>query len=202
MKRNRGSLFIISAPSGAGKTSLCKGLSAILPNLRHSVSYTTRKKRHGEVNNRDYTFINADVFRSMIEKGEFLEWAKVHGNLYGTSRKRLEDMLNKGIDVILDIDIQGARQMKKKYQRGIYIFILPPSMKELRERLQKRMSNSKEEIRERLQRAQAEIKDYKRYDYVIINHMFKNALEELRAVIVSEKIRAKNIRIWIKKIFR
>lgn len=198
----RGCLFIVSAPSGAGKTTLCQKLSSILPNLRHSVSYTTRPMRPGEVNNRDYTFGNEKVFRNMVKKGEFVEWAKVHGHLYGTAKKRLEEMLNKGIDVILDIDTQGAAQIKKKYTDGIYIFILPPSMKILRERLKKRMCNSKEEIKKRLKRAVEEINDYKKYDYVIINDIFEDALEELRAVISSEKIRTKKIDpLWIEKKF-
>lgn len=198
----RGCLFIVSAPSGAGKTTLCQKLSSILPNLRHSVSYTTRPRRPGEVNNRDYTFVNEKVFRNMVKKGEFVEWAKVHGHLYGTAKKRLEEMLNKGIDIILDIDTQGAGQIKKKYTDGIYIFILPPSMKILRERLKKRMCNSKEEIKKRLKRAVEEINDYKKYDYVIINDIFENALEELRAVISSEKIRTKKIDpLWIEKKF-
>lgn len=198
----RGCLFIVSAPSGAGKTTLCHKLSSTLPNLQHSVSYTTRPRRPGEVNNRDYTFVNEKVFRNMVKKGEFVEWAKVHGHLYGTAKKRLEEMLNKGIDVILDIDTQGAGQIKKKYTDGIYIFILPPSMKILRERLKKRMCNSKEEIKKRLKRAVEEINDYKKYDYVIINDVFEDALEELRAVISSEKIRTKKIDpLWIEKKF-
>lgn len=198
----RGHLFIVSAPSGAGKTTLCHKLSSILPNLRHSVSYTTRARRTGEVNNRDYTFVKENVFRRMIKRGEFVEWAKVHGNLYGTSRKRLEEMRNKGINVILDIDTQGARQIRKKCSDGVYIFILPPSMKVLRERLQKRMCNSKDDMERRLIRAVDEIKDYKKYDYVIINNIFEDALEELKAIILLEKLRTKSIEpLWIKKNF-
>ncbi len=202
MKKNRGSLFIVSAPSGAGKTTLCQKLSSILPNLQHSVSFTTRPVRLGEVNNRDYTFVRENVFRKMAKRGEFIEWAKVHGHLYGTSKKRLKEMLNKGINVILDIDIQGARQIKKKYADGVYIFILPPSMKVLKERLKKRMCNSKEEMEKRLKRAVEEIKEYKRYDYVIINNIFEDAIEELRAIISSEKTRTKNIDpLWVEKKF-
>lgn len=192
----------MSAPSGAGKTTLCQRLSAILPALRHSVSYTTRPMRQGEVNNRDYTFVKEDTFRNMVKKREFVEWARVHGHLYGTSRKRLEGMLNKGIDVILDIDVHGARQIRKRYKEGVYIFILPPSMKVLRERLKKRMSNSKKEIETRLKRAVYEIKDYKRYDYVIINNIFEDAIEELKAIIIAEKTRTENIDpLWIGKNF-
>lgn len=181
---------------------MCQNLSSLMPNLRHSVSYTTRRIRHGEVNNRDYTFIKEDVFRRMAGKDEFVEWAEVHGNLYGTSRKRLEAMLNKGIDVILDVDIQGARQIRKKYKNGIYIFILPPSPRALKERLKKRRCNSKEEIQRRLKRAVDEIRDYKKYDYVIINRVLDTALEELKAIIVSEKFRIENTdSLWIEKNF-
>ncbi|MCG2709657.1 MAG: guanylate kinase [Thermodesulfovibrionales bacterium] len=185
-RKNRGRLFIVSAPSGTGKTTLCQNLSSIIQNLRHSVSYTTRPMRHGEVNNRDYTFIKEDVFRRMARRDEFVEWAEVHGNLYGTSRKRLEAMLDKGIDVILDVDTQGARQIRKKYKDGIYIFILPPSLRALKERLKKRMCNSKEEIQRRLKRAVDEISEYKKYDYVIINAVFDTAIEEMKAIISSE----------------
>ncbi len=201
-RKNRGSLFIVSAPSGAGKTTLCKELSSMLPDLKHSISYTTRQKRKGEVNNRDYTFISEEAFRQLVKKGEFIEWAKVHGNFYGTSRKRLDAMLDKGINVILDVDTQGAKQIRKQRKDGIYIFILPPSMKVLRERLKNRMSNSEEEIKRRLGRAVAEIKDYKMYDYVIINDRFEDALNGLKAIVLSQKLRTGNIdKIWIQKKF-
>ncbi|MBA3060817.1 MAG: guanylate kinase [Nitrospirae bacterium] len=201
-RKNRGRLFIVSAPSGTGKTTLCQNLSSIIQNLRHSVSYTTRPMRHGEVNNRDYTFIKEDVFRRMVRRDEFVEWAEVHGNLYGTSRKRLEAMLDKGIDVILDVDTQGARQIRKKYKDGIYIFILPPSLRALKERLKKRMCNSKEEIQRRLKRTVYEIREYKKYDYVIINTVFDTAIEEIKAIISSEKLRTDNIDpLWVKKNF-
>ena len=213
-RKNSGRLFIVSAPSGAGKTTLCQNLtgagkaaarrnrSSIIQNLKHSVSYTTRPMRYGEINNRDYTFIKEDVFRRMASKDEFIEWAEVHGNLYGTSRKRLEAMLDKGINVILDVDTQGARQIRKKYKDGIYIFILPPSLRALKERLKKRMCNSKEEIQRRLKRAADEIREYKKYDYVIINRVFDTAIEEMKAIIASEKLRTDNIETsWVKKNF-
>lgn len=201
-RKNKGRLFIVSAPSGAGKTTLCQKLSSIIQNLKHSVSYTTRPMRHGEINNRDYTFVKEDVFRRMARRDEFIEWAEVHGNLYGTSRKRLEAMLDKGVDVILDIDTQGARQIRKKYKDSIYMFILPPSLRALKERLKKRMSNSKEEIQRRLKKAVDEIREYKKYDYVIINAVFDTAIEEMKAIISSEKLRADNIDIlWVKKNF-
>jgi len=201
-RKNRGRVFIVSAPSGTGKTTLCQKLSSIIPNLKHSVSYTTRNIRPGEVNNRAYTFVKEEVFRRMADKGEFIEWAEVHGNLYGTSGKRLKAMLDKGLDVILDVDTQGASQIRERYKGGVYIFILPPSMAELKQRLRKRMCNSREEIQRRLKRAVDEIKEYREYDYVIINRIFDTAIAEMKAIITSEKLHADNIDpSWVKKNF-
>jgi guanylate kinase len=201
-KKSKGSLFIVSAPSGAGKTTLCRKLVSSLPNLQFSVSYTTRKPRRGEVNDRDYTFINRQDFRLMADKGEFIEWAEVHGALYGTSRKRLEELLDSGSDVILDIDTQGAMQIKERYKEGIYIFILPPSLETLKERLKNRMTDSKEEIGKRLGRAIAEIKTFDKYDYVIINDILEDALMEFEAVVISQRVTIDKINpLWIEESF-
>lgn len=199
----RGNLFIVSAPSGAGKTSLCQKLTSVLPSIRHSVSFTTRQPRKGEVNDRDYTFVSEVEFRHMAESGEFVEWAKVHGHLYGTSRRRLEELRNNGIDVILDIDTQGAQVIRKSGNDGVFIFILPPSMDALRERLEKRMSNSPEEIEIRLKRASGEIRDYTLYDYVIVNSDFAEALMELKSIVIAEKRRTGRIDPkWVEDIFK
>ncbi len=201
-KKNRGSLFIVSAPSGAGKTTLCKKLVSALPNLEFSVSYTTRHPRPGEVNNKDYTFIRRDEFKSMIDKEEFIEWAEIHGELYGTSKKRLEELMGSGIDIILDIDTQGAMQLKEKYSEGAYIFVLPPSIEVLKERLGKRMTNSKEEIEKRLKKAVCEIGSYYKYDYVIINNILEDALKDIKAIIISHRVRSKMINpLWIEERF-
>ncbi len=201
-KKSKGSLFIVSAPSGAGKTTLCRKLVSSLPNLQFSVSYTTRQPRKGEVNDRDYTFINRQDFRLMADKGEFIEWAEVHGALYGTSRKRLEELLDSGNDVILDIDTQGAMQIKERYKEGIYIFILPPSLETLKERLKNRMTDSKEEIGKRLGRAIAEIKTFDKYDYVIINDILEDALTEFEALVISQRVSIKKINpLWIEESF-
>jgi guanylate kinase len=201
-KKSKGSLFIVSAPSGAGKTTLCRKLVSSLPNLQFSVSYTTRQPRRGEVNDRDYTFINREDFRLMADKGEFIEWAEVHGALYGTSRKRLEELLDSGNDVILDIDTQGAMQIKERYKEGIYIFILPPSPETLKERLKNRMTDSKEEIGKRLGRAIAEIKTFDKYDYVIINDILEDALMEFEAVVISQRVSISKINpLWIEETF-
>ncbi len=203
MRKRRGNLFIVSAPSGAGKTSLCQKLTSVVPNIRHSVSYTTRPPRKGEINDSDYTFVSEDEFHRMVKGNEFAEWAKVHGHLYGTSRKRLQELREKGIDVILDIDTQGAREIRKHYDDGVYIFILPPSMEALRERLEKRMSNSPEEIDLRMKRASEEIRDYKSYDYVIVNNDFSDALTELKAIVLAEDSKTDKMDPeWVKEIFR
>ena len=188
MKR-QGILFIISAPSGAGKTTLCKEVVDIFQNLRHSVSYTTRSPRLGEVHGRDYIFVFPAEFEKMISAGEFAEWAEVHGNLYGTAIKSLEEYRIQGIDVILDIDCQGARQLKERYGEGVFIFILPPSFHELRRRLDIRNSDSNEVKERRIRNAADEIKESRWYDYIIVNEVFSRAVEELKSVLIAEQCR-------------
>lgn len=202
MRAHRGNLFIVSAPSGAGKTTLCQKLTSVVPNIRHSVSYTTRAPRKGEKNDRDYTFVDKEEFQRLIEADEFLEWAEVHGNLYGSSIRRLEELRERGIDVILDIDTKGAKQVREKSSDGIFIFILPPSMDALRERLEKRMSNSPDEIELRLRRATDEIRDVKRYDYVIVNNDFAEALMELKAIVIAEGKKTRTLDTqWVTETF-
>lgn len=198
----RGNLFVVSAPSGAGKTTLCRKLVEELPGIEHVVSYTTRAPRQGETGGIDYTFISEDEFQRMVDEGEFLEWAFVHGNRYGTSRARLEDTLEAGRDVIIDIDTEGAGQIRESSVKGVYIFILPPSMKVLRERLLGRMSDSKEESARRLRRAAQEIKEYYRYDYVILNDDFDEALRRLYAVVFSRRALTEKIEPeWVRENF-
>ncbi len=193
-------LFIISAPSGAGKTTLCRKLVDLMPGLKHSVSYTTRPRRKGEINNIHYTFISEKKFKSMIMKREFAEWAVVHGNLYGTSIKRLKELMKRGYDIILDIDVQGAMQMKRRVKDAVYIFILPPSMKILEKRLKARMSDSADEIKKRLLKAKEEILHYSNYDYVIINDNLGKAVRELEGIILSRRLRIRRFDpAWIKK---
>lgn len=198
MWNHRGSLFVVSAPSGAGKTTLCQRLASEIEDIRHSVSYTTRKPRKGEVNDRDYTFTDRDTFMRMAEADDFIEWAEVHGNLYGTSKNRIEDMLVSGMDVMLDIDTQGAAQMRK-LREAVYIFIMPPSMEVLRQRIDTRMSNSPDDIDMRLRRATDEIREYKNYDYVIVNDRFEDALAGLKAIVTAERLRTARINPqWVK----
>lgn len=179
-----GTLYFISAPSGAGKSSL---ITAVLKEKRDwgqqvSVSHTTRKPRSSEVNGQHYHFVNIDEFKKMIENDVFLEWAEVFGSYYGTSRVAIEEALEKGIDVMLDIDWQGARQVRKLMAQAKGIFILPPSKKELKKRLNKRGQDSVEIIQRRMLKAQSEISHYDEYDYLIVNECFDQATKELSAI--------------------
>lgn len=177
---------------------MCKKMLALLDNLRPSVSYTTRQPRAREIPDEDYFFVSEDAFRGMIDRGDFAEWAQVHGNLYGTSRRELQEIVGAGYDALLDIDTQGARQIKKTFHHAVFIFILPPSMDELRERLERRMSNSVDDITRRLRRAVDEIREYKMYDYVIVNDVLETSLKKLEAIIIAERLRSTRIDpVWI-----
>lgn len=186
-------LYVISAPSGAGKSTLCKEIIRRIAWIKLSVSYTTRKPRKGEINDVHYTFISEKKFKNMIHKKEFAEWARVHGNFYGTSHKRLKKLSKEGYDIVLDIDVQGARQIKKTCKNAVYVFILPPSMNVLRQRLANRKSEDEKKIRQRLERAKDEILSYKEYDYVIINDKLEKAYRQLESIILADRIRTENI---------
>jgi guanylate kinase len=200
MKRE-GVLYVISAPSGAGKTTLCKEVIDIFPSLRHSVSFTTRSMRPGEVDGRDYIFVSQDEFQRMVAANEFAEWAEVHGNCYGTSLRTLDDARVAGIDLLLDIDCQGARQLKDRYDGGVYIFILPPNHRELRRRLESRNTDHSEVIERRLQGAAAEIRESRWYDYIIVNDQFSRAVEELKSVLLAEQCRTNRVLEAIAEVF-
>ncbi|BAI80888.1 guanylate kinase [Deferribacter desulfuricans SSM1] len=187
-------LFVVSAPSGAGKTSLCnKLINKYKDRLKYSISYTTREPRIGEIDGQDYFFIDEKKFKEMIENNEFLEWAVVHGNYYGTSKKIIDKYLAEGYDVVLDIDPQGARQIKEKYPDAVFIFIVAPSMKELRTRLINRRTESMEKINLRMKNALEEIKYFKMYDYLIVNKYLNVAFEELNAIYLSEHLKTSDI---------
>lgn len=197
----KGILYIISAPSGAGKSSICRELLDIFPELRHSVSSTTRGARPGEVDGQDYHFISREEFLLMIAAGDFAEWAEVHGNLYGTSLKTLQKCRDEGIDLILDIDCQGAAQLKENQVDGVTIFILPPSYMELRSRLEGRGSDSPAVIEQRLLNAVAEIAQAGWYDYIVVNDIFSRAVDDLKSIIVAERHRCRFIRETLNREF-
>ncbi|HLC43023.1 MAG TPA: guanylate kinase [Methylomirabilota bacterium] len=189
----RGMLVVVSAPSGAGKTSLCHEIRSVLPDLAYSISYTTRTPRPGETNGKDFHFVSEATFRAMVGRGEFAEWATVHGNLYGTGAKALEQLLTAGLDVLLDIDTQGARQLRARYPEEVYVFVAAPSMRELEQRLRERKSDAPQEIARRMARAREEIMAWREYDYLIINRDLKEAVNDLAAVIQAERCRAKRL---------
>jgi guanylate kinase len=199
-KASRGTLFVVSAPSGAGKTSLCRGLLDAFAGLRLSVSYTTRTKRVGERDGIDYFFVGPDSFQEMVSRGAFAEWAVVHGNCYGTAKETLESARDLGEDILLDIDCQGAAQLKENNQEGVFIFILPPSLGELEKRLLGRNTDSPEVIATRVENSRREIAEAVWYDFIIVNDDFESALEELKAIIISESCKAHK-RQWLLKEF-
>jgi guanylate kinase len=184
-----GNLFVVAAPSGAGKSSLVKALLELDSHLAVSVSHTTRAPRGQEQHGREYWFIQEPEFRAMAERGEFFEWAQVHGNLYGTSRPAVKQRLAAGEDVVLEIDWQGAVQIKKLFTHAVLIFILPPSWDELHQRLQRRGEDRPEVIEQRMHNAREEVAQARHFDYVIINGLFETALFDLKTVVHSQRLK-------------
>ena len=180
-----GNLYIVSAPSGSGKTTLLQHLLRSFKDLKFSVSYTTRRPRQGEQHGVDYFFTDRAAFMDMAQRGDFLEWAEFNGQLYGTARTFVFDQLENGKDVILDIDVQGAKQVKAKVQDATAIFILPPSFTELKRRLQSRMLEPDDVIQRRLEIAKGEIQFYRDYDYVVINDILENSVLLLESIVRS-----------------
>ena len=191
--KRRGALIVVSAPSGAGKTTLCHEVRQMIPDLFYSVSYTTRVPRPGEVTGKDFHFVTEAEFLEMREREEFAEWAEVHGNHYGTPVTALEGALSRGLDVLLDIDTHGARQLRQRYPESVSVFIMAPSMKELEWRLRERNSDAPTEIARRLTRAREEISAWRQYDYLIINRDVKEAVDQLATVIQAERLRTSRL---------
>lgn len=184
-----GTLYIVSAPSGAGKTSLLKALLENDEEVRVSVSHTTRSIRPGEQNGVDYWFTDEPDFRRMVGEGAFLEHAQVFGNFYGTSENAVREMLQTGVDVILEIDWQGARQVRKRIPEAISVFVLPPTRQALQQRLNARGQDSEEVIERRMREARNEMEHFTEYDFLIVNDRFEQALAELQALIVGQRLR-------------
>jgi guanylate kinase len=191
--KRRGTLVVVSAPSGAGKTTLCHEVRSLVPDLYYSVSYTTRVPRPGEKNGADFFFVTEGQFTGMRGRDEFAEWAEVHGHFYGTPAKALESALGRGLDVLLDIDTHGARQLRQRYPEAVSVFVMAPSMAELEARLRERNSDSPGDIARRLSRAREEIAAWRQYDYLIINRDVKDAVDQLATVIQAERCRTSRL---------
>lgn len=198
----RGILFVVSAPSGAGKTTLCKELITNLSGLWPSVSYTTRKPRPGEVDGQEYHFVQESTFQVMVHTHEFAEWAQVHGHLYGTPSVALAEKMEHGIDVLLEIDDQGAKQIKKKYADAVFMYILPPSLDTLKQRLLQRGADEPDEIDRRLQKARDEVWSYREYYYIVVNEGFAQAFKELESIVLAERIKTNRLNSeWLEEHF-
>lgn len=186
---SKGTLFIISAPSGAGKTSLVKRLTANLDKLTVSISHTTRQQRPGEIHKQDYFFVGMDEFKNMLDNQAFLEYARVFDNFYGTAKETVEKSLENGNDVILEIDWQGAQQVRKMLPDSIFIFILPPSIEVLEQRLRNRGQDSEETILRRMKDAVTEMCHYDEYDYLVVNDDFNDALTQLKSILIANRMK-------------
>lgn len=185
----KGKLYIVCAPSGAGKTSLVKALLQADPTVSLSISFTTRARRPGEIDGKDYHFVSIDAFNAMLERSEFLESANVHGNYYGTSQAWINQAICDGKDLLLEIDWQGAEQVRKLIPTAVGIFILPPSLRTLEERLTSRAQDSQDVIAKRVQAAREEISHVNEFDYVIINHVFDDAIKDLISIVRAERLK-------------
>lgn len=184
-----GSVFVVSGPSGTGKSTIIKLVREAVPDLAYSVSHTSRKPRGNEVDGVEYYFVSKDTFAGMIEAGEFAEWAEVYRDFYGTSVASLEGPTSRGLDVIMDVDTRGASNIKARFKESILIYVLPPSLEELKKRLTSRGTESEEAVRARLEKASEEIKNCVWYDYLIFNGDLMSAVDEMRSLVVSERCR-------------
>ena len=185
----RGLLIVISGASGTGKGTVCKKLLNDLPEVSYSVSATTRTPRPGEVDGKEYYFLKVDEFKAWIAEEKFLEYAEVYGNFYGTPLNKIEERLNRGEDILLEIDVQGALNVKKKCPDGIYIFLLPPSLDELKRRIEGRGTENPESLSRRLKNAVAEIKIGLQYDYVVVNDTIDNAAAQIKSILAAERLK-------------
>ncbi len=198
MKSGKGGLFVISAPSGSGKTTVCHRVLETVPDLAYSISHTTRPPRHREKDGADYFFVGEEAFNRMRDQGQFLEWAHVHDHFYGTARKQIERCRESGKDILLDIDVQGARQVRDKVPDAVLIFILPPPFEVLEERLRRRQSDDEEAIKTRLANARTEVEAIREYDYIIVNDNLEEAVRDFTAVIQAERCRRSRVMAALK----
>ncbi len=199
---DKGLIIVLSAPSGAGKSSICRKTLAACPLLEFSVSHTSRRPRPSEVDGKDYHFISREDFQRRINQGEFVEWIENYGNFYGTSIKSMNDVLNSGRDLLLDIEPRGARAIKKKFPDAVFVFVLPPSLKELLNRLEKRGHESPEAIKTRFAQAERELKEVLWYDYVIFNEDLETAIKQMIAIYRAEKCKINRLSGKIDRFFQ
>ncbi len=197
-----GELFVVSAPSGAGKSTLCRLVCQNVRGVVYSVSHTTRPARVGEVHGLDYFFLDDQSFQEMVDRGEFLEWAWVHKHRYGTARAWLTERLEEGLDVILDVDVQGAEQIRASDLPAHFIFVLPPSEEVLRRRLRARGTETSEEIERRLSWARGELRQWERFEFIILNDELADAARDLESVIMAQRCRVERKKAWVKERFR
>ncbi|HEW91954.1 MAG TPA: guanylate kinase [Thermotogaceae bacterium] len=190
-----GIFYVISGPSGAGKTTILKEILRNVDNLTFSVSYTTRPKRPNEREGADYFFVTEEQFKDLIEKDEFVEWALVHGYYYGTSKKFIEMELSKGYDIVLDIDVQGALSIMQKYSNAVFIFLAPPSFDTLKERLLKRKTESEEDLVKRIEDAKWELSKISMFDYIVINDSIESTVGKIKSIIEAERLRIERIKL-------
>lgn len=191
--KEKGILIVLSGPSGVGKGTVCKALRQCAPDLVYSVSATTRKAREGEVEGVNYFFKTREQFQQLIQDDQMLEWAEYVGNFYGTPRKFVEDTINSGKDIILEIEVQGALKVKQKFPQGVFIFLLPPSMDELESRIVGRGTESEESVRSRMSVAMDEIRLMEHYDYAIVNDRVENACSKIQSIVVAEHCRKEKV---------
>ena len=185
----KGLLIVVSGASGTGKGTVCKKILADLPEVAYSISATTRKPRPGEIDGKEYYFLSVDEFKAWIAEEKFLEYAEVYGNFYGTPLNKIEERLNRGEDILLEIDVQGALNVKRKCPDGVYIFLLPPSLEELKSRIEGRGTENPESLARRLKNAVAEIKIGLEYDYAVVNDTIDNAAEQIKAILTAERLK-------------
>lgn len=196
---SEGMFIVVSAPSGAGKSSICHGLMKAFPEIKFSVSYTSRSPRPNEVNGRDYHFISRKAFQERINQGDFIEWVENYGNLYGSSREYIEERVKNGGDLLLDIESRGAKKIKKEFQGGVYVFVLPPTRLDLLKRLEKRGHETDDVIQKRFEQAESELKEISWYDYVIFNKDLDKAINQLISIYIAEKCKTSRMLKEIKE---
>jgi len=199
---DQGLFIVLSAPSGTGKSSICRRLLAACPEVEFSVSYTSRTPRPNEINGKDYHFISREDFQRRMGEGEFVEWIENYGNFYGTSGKLMKEVLDRGKDLLLDVEPRGAKEIKKKFDNGVFVFVLPPSLDELLNRLKKRGHESPEVIKKRFTQAEGELKEVLWYDYAVFNDNLEMAVKQVIAIYRSEKCKTSRLQGKINRFFK